>query len=117
MRTPLSRAPAGSYHHVRFGVDVAKTGMRDFPWELSGPDPDGRGVALARTLADARAFLSEIEEHIDASEDALLGIHRYLFPERYADVPMYEWHAGTIEDVADMLERSLAGHPDANLTP
>ena len=117
MRTPLSRTADGSYHHTRFGVVIERTGMCDFPWELAGPDPDRGGVVLARTLADARAFLAEIEEHIDASEDALLAIHRYLFPERYADVPMYEWHAGTIEDLADMLERSLAGHPDANLTP
>lgn len=46
---------------------------------------------------------------------ALLALHRYLFPERYAEVPTYEWHAGTIEEVAEMLERALANHPDAQL--
>lgn len=43
--------------------------------------------------------------------DTLLELHRYLFPERYdEDAPLYEWHAGTIDDVARRLERAL---PDA----
>jgi transcriptional regulator with XRE-family HTH domain len=180
--------------------------MPDTPWQLAGPDPEGSGVVLARTLSDARAFLREIEEHIDhddeartraralralgeavrqereragftaaalaaasgvqtselealeagrldadldlllalaealdirssafftraealtadgrpapeGAERALLALHRYLFPERYEDVPMYEWHAGTIEDVAAMLEQALANDPRAELSP
>ena len=49
--------------------------------------------------------------------DALLAIHRYLFPERYDAVPTYQWHAGTIEDVAAMLERALVNDPRAELSP
>jgi hypothetical protein len=30
---------------------------------------------------------------------------------------MYEWHSGTIEDVAAMLERALADEPRAQLSP
>lgn len=99
------------------------------PWQLAGPDPDGSGVVHARTLGDARAFLGEIEQHtaridrqgLSAGGDSearrtLLQLHRYLFPERYDDVATYEWHAGTIEDVAAMLERALAGEPDAQLS-
>jgi hypothetical protein len=64
-----------------------------------------------------------------SAADALLDIHRYLFPERYSDVERgigsdpepnpdaepYQWHAGTIEDVARMLEIALAGEPRARL--
>jgi fido (protein-threonine AMPylation protein) len=49
--------------------------------------------------------------------DALLAIHRYLFPERYEDAPMYEWHAGTIEEVSAMLEEALVNDPRAELSP
>lgn len=206
MSTPLKRIRSGCYWHERLGVEIDKTQMVDFPWELSGADRDGSGVVLARTLGDARAFLGEIEasiepeqtptvitrarqlsllgqavryereqhgltvqalaaassvekSHIEAleagqldanfeqllaladaldvsfsafvlraeatekgqvygdAERALLDIHRYLFPERYEDVPMYEWTAGTIEDVAGMLERSLVNDPRAQLSP
>ena len=194
---------------------IEKTSMPDHPWELSGADPHGSGVVLARTLGDARAFLSEIDAHVDREAErrsieelvrplerlalghavrfereqrdmssaalaaesgvaatrvealeagrlemdyvtlvrlaralglgtdcsasrttgcrrsgawaerrsvqdadaALLALHRYLFPERYAEVPTYEWHAGTIEEVAEILERALANHPDARLEP
>ncbi len=178
--------------------------MPDTPWQLVGPDPDGGGVVVARTLSDARAFLREIEERIDdecgararalralgeavrqereragfsavalaiasgieasklealeagrldanldlllalaqaldirssaffiraealtsdglpspqGAERALLALHRYLFPERYEDVLTYEWHAGTIEDVATMLEAALVNDPRAELSP
>jgi transcriptional regulator with XRE-family HTH domain len=204
VKTSLTRVSPGVYRHARLGVDVEKTSMADFPWQLSGPDPEGSGVVLARVLGDARAFLREIEERIDhecgararalcalgeavrqereragfsavalaaasgiqtsklealeagrldaefdlllalaqaletrpstffiraealtadgrcspeGAERALLALHRYLFPERYEDVPTYEWHAGTIEDVAAMLERALVNHPQAKLSP
>ncbi len=117
MKTPLRSLAHGRYRHARLGVDVEKTSMADFPWQLSGPDPDCSGVVLARTLGDARAFLREIEERLDFQSDTLLAIHRYLFPERYEDVPTYEWHAGTIEDVAEMFERALANDPRAKLSP
>ncbi len=45
------------------------------------------------------------------AQRALEDVHRYLFPERYAAVPTYEWHAGTIEDVAQRIERALPGAP------
>lgn len=206
MSAPLTRIRSGRYRHEHLGVEIEKTQMADFPWELSRSDRDGSGVVLARTLGDARAFLGEIEagiepektlsaaskarhllllgqavrhereqhgfssealaaassveqSHIEALEagllDAsldqlialaealdvsvsafvlgaeaaekgqvygeaerdLLSIHRYLFPERYEDVPTHEWHAGTIEDVAAMLERSLVNDPRAELSP
>ncbi|MFI5037857.1 MAG: helix-turn-helix domain-containing protein, partial [Solirubrobacterales bacterium] len=204
MTTPLTRIGAGRYRHPRLGVEIERTSTADHPWELAGPDPQGSGVVLARTLGDARAFLQEVEATIppdpelrpassldraqellllgeavrfareqrdlsptalaaasgvpasrieaveagrldpdyellialaralhtrpsafvlrdealaagdrslesgptagDDAERALLALHRYLFPERYADVPTYEWHACTIEDVAAMLE-------------
>ncbi len=187
--------------------------MPDRPWELSGADPQGNGVALTRTLGDARAFLHEVEVRVDheaasmagrflerlalgqairyereqrgvsavalaivigvtpkrieaieagrsevnfeilvklrdaldlradelfrraarlaagdrepgperaSSQDAeaaLLALHRYLYPERYEDVPTHVWDAGTIVEVADMLERALANHPNAQLAP
>ncbi len=204
MSTSLTRIRAGLYRHERLGVEVQRTAMPDTPWQLAGPDPDGSGVVLARTLSDARAFLREIEERIDeecgararalrglgeavrqereragftavalaaasgieaselgaleagrldadldlllslaraldicasaffiraealrsdgrsspqGAERALLSLHRYLFPERYEDVARYEWHAGTIEDVAAMLEQALVDDPRAELSP
>jgi hypothetical protein len=30
-------------------------------------------------------------------------------------VPTYQWHAGTIEEVASMLEHALTNHSDARL--
>lgn len=204
MRTALTRIRAGLYRHKRLGVEVERTAMPDTPWQLAGPDREGSGVVLARTLSDARAFLREIEERIDdefgararalralgeavrqereragfsavalaaasgipaselealeagrldaeldlllalaqaldirssafviraealtadrrsspeGAERALLALHRHLFPERYEDVPMYEWHAGTIEDVAAMLEAALVNDPRAKLSP
>lgn len=199
MRTPLTRIRAGLYWHKRLGVEVQRTAMPDTPWQLAGPDREGSGVVLARTLSDARSFLREIEQHIDharalralgeavrqereragfsavalaaasgipaselealeagrldaeldlllalaqaldirssaffiraealtgdgrsspeGAERALLALHRHLFPERYEDVPMYEWHAGTIENVAAMLEAALVNDPRAELSP
>jgi hypothetical protein len=117
VRTPLTRIRAGFYRHKRLGVEVERTAMPDTPWQLAGPDREGSGVVLARTLSDARAFLREIEERVDLEPEALLALHRYLFPERYEGVPMYEWHAGTIEDVAAMLEAALVNDPRAELSP
>jgi hypothetical protein len=67
----------------------------------------------------ATAGREELSAHIEALEDlyrahpaqeTLEALHRYLFPERYAGVPMYKWTAGTIEDVAERIELAL---PDA----
>jgi len=122
--SPLTRIGTGRYRHDRLGVEVEKTTMPDTPWQLAGPD--GSGVVHARTLGDARAFLREVEQQTDTTREqpddgearrALLALHRHLFPERYEDVEMYEWHAGTIEDVAAMLERALADEPRAQLSP
>jgi transcriptional regulator with XRE-family HTH domain len=199
MKTSLTRISAGHYRHGRLGVVVEKTAMPDTPWRLAGPNPDGSGVVLARTLSDARAFLGAVEQYVwdrqallalgkavryereahdftaaalavasgvelsqlkaleagqldpevgmvfalaraldapftsicnradaleynessvaENAERALLALHCYLFPERYEDVPGYEWNAGTIEDVAATIERALANHPRAKLTP
>jgi len=117
MRTPLTRRPDGDYHHTRLGIAIENVDMRDLPWQLSSRDGDGSGVALARILRDARAFLHEVEDHLDSQPDTLLAIHRYLFPERYASVPTYEWHAGTVEEVAAMIEGALANDPRARLQP
>lgn len=213
MTTPLTRIAQGRYRHDRFGVEIEKTSMTDHPWELSGADPQGSGVALTRTLGDARALLHEVEARVDRevastagrflerlalgqairyerqqrsvsavvlaaeigvttkrieaievgrsevdfemlmklrralelrpdelfrraarlaagdrepgpepsstqdAEAALLALHRYLYPERYEDVPIHVWDAGTIVEVADMLERALARHPHAQLAP
>jgi len=43
-------------------------------------------------------------------------VHQYLFPERYEDVPMYAWHAGTAVEVAEILQRALVGIPGAELS-
>jgi hypothetical protein len=117
VKTPLTRIREGSYRHEPLGVKIEKTSTADFPWELNGPDPDGSGVVLARTLGDARAFLHEIAERLNLQPDTLLALHRYLFPERYEDVAVYEWHVGTIEDVAAMLEEALVNDPRAELSP
>jgi hypothetical protein len=47
------------------------------------------------------------------AQEALEALHRYLFPERYAAVPMYEWTAETVEDVAERIERALPNAPGA----
>jgi transcriptional regulator with XRE-family HTH domain len=208
--TTLTKLGKGRYRHERLGVEIEKTSMPDHPWELAGPDPQGSGVVLARTLGDARAFLQEVESRIESqaerrpislellalghavryereqrdvsstalaveagvettrvealengrldpdyemlvrltralgvrpsdlirragrlavgdrdqeperpsgqdAEASLLALHHHLFPERYDDVSTYEWHAGTIEEVAAILERALTGNPDARL--
>jgi fido (protein-threonine AMPylation protein) len=49
--------------------------------------------------------------------DALLAIHRYLFPENYdATVAIFEWDAGTIATVAEMIEDALWENPAARLS-
>lgn len=210
MTTTLTKLGKGRYRHERLGVEIEKTSMPDHPWELAGPDPQGSGVVLARTLGDARAFLQEVESRIESqaerrpislellalghavryereqrdvsstalaveagvettrvealengrldpdyemlvrltralgvrpsdlirragrlavgdrdqeperpsgqdAEASLFALHHHLFPERYDDVSTYEWHAGTIEEVAAILERALTGNPDARL--
>jgi hypothetical protein len=61
------------------------------------------------------AHVQALEELYRAhpAQRALEDLHRYLFPERYAAVPMYEWHAGTIDDVAERVERALPNAPAA----
>lgn len=70
----------------------------------------------------ATAGREELVAHIEALEDlyrthpaqeTLDELHRYLFPERYADIPMYKWHAGTIDDVAQRIEQALPHAPRA----
>ena len=65
----------------------------------------------------AEALTADGRSSPEGAERALLALHRYLFPERYEDVPMYEWQAGTIEDVAAMLEEALVNDPRAELSP
>ncbi len=77
-------------------------------------------LARKNGLDIATAGREELAAHIKALEDlyrahpaqqALEGLHRYLFPERYTAVAMYEWHAGTIEDVAERIELALPNAP------
>lgn len=73
---------------------------------------------------DARtAGRDELIAHVEALEDlyrthpaqqVLEELHRYLFPERYSVVPTYQWHAGTIEDVARRIEGALPDAPAVN---
>lgn len=65
----------------------------------------------------AEALTTEGRSSPEGAERALLALHRYLFPERYEDVSTYEWHAGTIEDVAAKLEEALVNDPRAELSP
>lgn len=67
------------------------------------------------TRAGLTAHLRALEDLYRAhpAQRTLEGLHRYLFPERYAQVPMYEWHAGTIEDVAERIEQALPQAPAA----
>lgn len=54
---------------------------------------------------------------VETGEHPLRELHRMLFPERYdPDADMYQWHAGTIEDIAAAIER-LAGEHGVELTP
>ena len=69
-------------------------------------------------------------EHPNPHRDALLNLHRGLFPERYPrelqpdheywdgnEGDAYQWDSGTIEWVANDIERALADDPDAQLDP
>ncbi len=80
------------------------------------PGLDDSKVVLVPRLSDAYAFLRAVETRLQLRRDVLLEIHRYLFPERYKDVPTYQWHAGTLPDVVDILERALADDPQARLS-
>lgn len=44
------------------------------------------------------------------SPHPLRQLHEHLFPERYIGGDTYEWHAGTIEDVAAMIDRLATEH-------
>lgn len=49
------------------------------------------------------------------TKDALLAIHRYLYPERYEDVPTHIWDQNTILEVASLIEQNLSEDPRAKL--
>ena len=95
--------------------------MPDTPWQLAGPDPDGRGVVVARTLSEARAFLRELEEHIDHEDEtrtrarALLALGEAVRQEReragFSAVALAT--ASGIQ--ASKLEALEAGRLDADL--
>lgn len=74
-------------------------------------------IAYKNALEDA---LHQALDHIATTRrrpaDALLQIHRDIFPERYEpDTPTYQWHAGTIEHVAESLEQALRPDPRARV--
>jgi hypothetical protein len=75
-------------------------------------DDHGFDIETA-TRAPLVAHVQALEELYRAhpAQRALERMHHYLFPERYASVPMYQWHAGTIEDVAQQIERALPHAP------
>lgn len=81
-------------------------------------EPSGEGTGMT-ALAPERYYAAEHElqgEWPTLDEEPIMALHRYLFPERYdASIDTYQWHAGTIEDVAGMIERALKGHPRAKL--
>lgn len=81
------------------------------------------------------AYKDALEDVALSEGAALLAIHRDLYPERYgynadhrywddfdpesgdeaeyrSEMGPYEWDSGTIEGVAEAIERALTGHPD-----
>lgn len=108
------------------------TGVAPHP---AGPDAKGDAISThdpPRELATESGFdinaatREALVAHIDALEglyrahpaqQALEELHGYLFPERYAPVTVYQWHAGTIEDVTQRIERALPDAPTAPATP
>jgi hypothetical protein len=84
------------------------------PIELIDLDTGDRRLAYRQTTVKFLAGDAEVEEHMDNTrEDALLSIHRYLYPEHYEDTPPSRWHAGTIEVVANMIKQAVLDHPYA----
>jgi hypothetical protein len=65
----------------------------------------------AQMIAHVKALEDLYRAH--PAQQALEALHRYLFPERYACVAMYEWHSGTIDDVARRIEQALPQAPVA----
>lgn len=81
------------------------------------------------TTSHARRFVGRLRRQMTTSEgtdmvqrpcphrEALERMHRNLYPERYTPgEPTYEWHAGTIEDVAAILNEAL-GNDGEGRTP
>jgi hypothetical protein len=70
---------------------------------------------MPRHATSLFTHIAEVERLYRAhpAQRALEQLHRYLYPERYSEVPTYEWHAGTIEDVAALLEQALPDAPSA----
>ncbi|MGA2453649.1 MAG: hypothetical protein ABSG93_09040 [Solirubrobacteraceae bacterium] len=66
----------------------------------------------AQLVAHVKALEGLYRVH--PAQHALEQLHRYLFPERYADVRTYVWHAGTVEDVAHRIEQALPNAPRAH---
>lgn len=62
------------------------------------------------------AYIGALEDLYRAhpAQRVLEELHRYLFPERYGAIALYEWHAGTITDVANRIDRALPDAPGAH---
>jgi hypothetical protein len=103
-------------------------------WRVNGAQGWGVGVDFPSEAA-ALTVARTIERAARGETDPLLTIHRDLYPERYpynarhefwdgfdpehgdeaefkAERDVYEWDSGTIEWVAERIERALKGHPD-----
>jgi transcriptional regulator with XRE-family HTH domain len=98
-------------------LEALEAGRLDADLDLLLALAQALDIRYSAFIIRAEALTSDGLSSPQGAERALLALHRYLFPERYADVAMYEWHAGTIEDVAAMLEQALVNDPSAELSP
>ena len=98
-------------------LEALEAGRLDADLDLLLALAQALDIRYSAFIIRAEALTSDGLSSPRGAERALLSLHRYLFPERYEDVPTYEWHAGTIEDVAAMLERALVNDPRAELSP
>jgi transcriptional regulator with XRE-family HTH domain len=98
-------------------LEALEAGRLDADLDLLLALAQALDIRYSAFIIRAEALTSDGLSSPQGAERALLALHHYLFPERYEDVPTYEWHAGTIEDVAAMLERALVNDARAELSP
>lgn len=101
-------------------IEALEAGRLDADYELLVKRTDALAIGLSDLVRRAQdlaagGWAPESDRPSGDTSAALLALHRYLYPERYADVPTHVWDAGTIVEVAEMIERALAKHPDVRL--
>jgi hypothetical protein len=143
-----------SYLHRHEPESVPEPPGREEPLEVAGPDHDlscddcdwtgtDDDLNAVRKLTqrveagdpmplgecpNCGALISGPTPAWSAARQALLDMHKMLYPERYepfdhvywnngAVEPAFQWPSDAIEWIADALQRALADHPDARLTP